>query len=132
MHGEPNAAPIIWFEIVVADLTTAETFYGRLLGWTFRPFEEYDPDNYHIVSTPQGTLGGALVRAEAAAQPGGQKLGVTLYAEVPDLTAALDRAGELGAETIQEPRVIGSADGWFAIVVDPDGNRLGLWSSSAP
>ena len=132
MDRDHAPAPIIWFEIAVADLATAEAFYGKLLGWTFRPFEEYDPDNYHIISTPEGTLGGALVRMESAPQPSVQPRGVRLYAEVPDLTAALERASALGAESIHAPRVFGSADGWFAIVVDAGGNWLGLWCASAP
>lgn len=121
MTTQREPAAIIWFEIGVADLARAEAFYTAVLGSSFRPFEEFDPHNYHIVTTSQGHLGGALVRIEAPAERGAQALGARLYAEVPDLTAAVARATQLGAEEVQPPRVIGSSGGWFAIVADPDG-----------
>lgn len=130
----PDAAsPVIWFEIGVADLQQAEAFYAALLGWTFRPFEEYDPVNYHIVATPDGTLGGALVRIQASPIEGtADGSGTVVYAAVDDLDAAVHKARSLGGGVVHAPRVIGSADGWFAIVTDPDGNRVGLWSEKAP
>ena len=123
---------VIWFEIWVADLERAEAFYSALLGWTFRPFDDYDPVNYHIVATPDGTLGGALVRTAAPVPRGEGGMGTVVYAAVDDLEAAVSQARSLGGSLIQAPRVIGSADGWFAIVGDPDGNRLGLWSEASP
>jgi predicted enzyme related to lactoylglutathione lyase len=128
-----SPAAVIWFEIWVADLERAEAFYAALLGWTFRPFEEYDPVNYHIVATPDGTLGGALVRSQVSPKQGAVDDGGTVvYAAVDDVGAAVDEAQSLGGRVIQAPKVIGSADGWFAIVGDPDGNRVGLWSENAP
>jgi predicted enzyme related to lactoylglutathione lyase len=126
-------ASVIWFEIWVADLERAESFYAGLLGWAFRPFEEYDPVNYHIVATPEGTLGGALVRAQSSPEHGTKDgRGTVVYAAVDDVGVAVDQARSLGGSVVQAARVIGSADGWFAIVGDPDGNRVGLWSEKAP
>lgn len=131
MPARPSA--VIWFEIWVSDLERAETFYATLLRWTFRPFEEYDPDQYHIVATPDGTLGGALVRTPGSPKRrSGNGRGTIVYAAVDDLEKAVEHARALGGSLIEAPRVIGSADGWFAIVSDPDGNRVGLWSDRAP
>ena len=129
MPDEPSS--VIWFEIWVSDLDRAEGFYGPLLGWTFRPFEEYDPQNYHLVSTPDGALGGALVRIRETARPAtGDGPRTVVYAAVPELHAAVAKARSLGAAVVAEPRAIGSADGWFALIEDQDGNRLGLWSQT--
>jgi predicted enzyme related to lactoylglutathione lyase len=127
----PEPSPVIWFEIWVADLERAESFYGALLGWTFRPFEEYDPENYHLASTPEGSVGGALVRIREPARPAtGDGPRTIVYAAVPDLHAAAGMARRMGAAVVEEPRAIGSADGWFALIDDQDGNRLGLWSQT--
>jgi predicted enzyme related to lactoylglutathione lyase len=131
MPDSPSS--VIWFEIWVANLERAESFYAGLLGWTFRPFEEYDPVNYHIVATPEGTLGGALVRVQAHPEHGARdRRGTVVYAAVDDVGVAVDQARSLGGSVIEAPRVVGSADGWFAIVGDPDGNRVGIWSEKAP
>jgi predicted enzyme related to lactoylglutathione lyase len=124
-------ASVIWFEIWVSDLDRAEAFYGPLMGWTFRPFEEYDPENYHLVSMPTDALGGALVRIRSSARPAvGDGPRTVVYAAVHDLNVAVAQARTLGAAIVQEPCEIGSVDGWFAMVEDPDGNRLGLWSQT--
>jgi len=125
----PGPAGVIWFEIRVRDLDAAEAFYGPLLGWTFRPFEEYEAASYHIISTPSGTLGGALVRSEIPDDRATPNLGATLYAEVDDLEVAVRQASELGGEVVSQRRAIGTVDGWFAVVRDPDGNPVGLWTA---
>jgi predicted enzyme related to lactoylglutathione lyase len=78
---QESPSPIIWFEISVRDLEVAEPFYRTLLGWSFRPFDEYDPVNYHIVSTAEGTLGGALIRRPADQSRGATAPGTTVYAQ---------------------------------------------------
>ena len=124
-------APVVWFEIRVTDLARAESFYGALLGWTFRPFEGYDPERYHLISTGEGRLGGGLVLVEPAPVRS-SLLGIVLYAEVPDLDPVLALAVSLGGAVMEPPAVVGPADGWFAVVTDPDGNRVGLWSDREP
>ncbi|HEY1331909.1 MAG TPA: VOC family protein [Actinomycetota bacterium] len=50
---------------------------------------------------------------------------VTVYVEVDDLQATLDKAEEMGAKTILPPSE-GSGGPSLTIFTDPSGNRIGL------
>ena len=47
---------------------------------------------------------------------------------VDDLDAYLARAEELGGSRLVEPTKLPGDYGSFAILADPDGNAVGLWS----
>lgn len=119
---------MIWFEIWTEDPERAQDFYGSLFGWSFEPFAEYVPDNYWIIQkeSKMGT-NGALVRrtAEQRTAPGRSTIN---YLWVDDLQAATQLALEKGGALEEDAKKIGSVDGSFSIVVDPDGNRIGLWA----
>jgi uncharacterized protein len=50
---------------------------------------------------------------------------VTIYVEVPDLQAALDRAVKLGGSVVTPPTEIPGVTA-IALFADPDGNVTGL------
>ena len=51
---------------------------------------------------------------------------VTVYVQVDNLQASLDKAGELGGNTIVPPQEVPGM-GSFAWFSDPEGNCIGLW-----
>jgi predicted enzyme related to lactoylglutathione lyase len=58
--------------------------------------------------------------------------GITVYFEVEDIDAELERIGELGGST--EDKMPVPSMGWFAAAKDPEGNAFSVWQSdeSAP
>lgn len=117
-------APVVWFEIRVSDLKAAANFYGELFGWEFEPFAEYD-SNYWIIKGDEKGLEGALVLDSRAC--GGQP-GTVVFVAVESLEQVVRWVIDLGGTVVQEPRSITKTAGRFALVDDPQGNRIGLWS----
>ena len=64
-------------------------------------------------------IGGGIVEC------GVRRPGWIPYVEVADVGAATDRAWDLGAAVLLEPRE-GPA-GWRSVIADPAGGEVGLW-----
>src|SRR5260370_8722795 len=86
----PN--PIVHWEIVSPERgVQLQEFYANLFGWKIK---SENPFNYGLVDT-QSSLG-----INGAVGPGEGPRRVTLYAQVDDLQAYLDRADRLGATVL--------------------------------
>jgi predicted enzyme related to lactoylglutathione lyase len=108
--------PVVHFEIIGQDAAKLHSFYRDLFGWEIDANNEF---NYGIVPAPEGQgIGGGI-----GADPSGNAR-VTVYAQVPDLQAALDKAVSLGGTTIMEPTDMGVVQ--IAMFIDPAGNSFGL------
>jgi hypothetical protein len=115
---------VTWFEIPAADLERAIRFYETLLGAKLRR-EAMGPFEGAIFPYRQPGVGGCVIRGEPF-QPGTQGTLVYLNAG-PRLDATLARVAAAGG-TIDVPKtaVPGSGMGHFAVIVDSEGNRVGL------
>ena len=113
--GEDWARPVVHFEIVARDPERQAAFYRELCHW--------DIGDGPFMSIPAG-LGGPEP-GPAGHMRQGQRSGVTLYVQVRDLRASLDRAVELGATLVAEPFDIPGGP-TLAAVDDPEGVPLVL------
>ena len=114
----PN--PVVHFEIGGADGAALQRFYAESFGW------EVNADNpmqYGLVEAQETGIGGGITAAENPA--------VTVYIEVDDLQATLDRVTELGGRTVQEIMTIPGMV-TMALFADPEGNVVGLVHSETP
>ena len=120
----------VWFELYVTDLDDAQRFYGAVLGWQLEPFEAYDPENYFLLRDTDGApVGGAIVRRGSVPGLGHTGSGQSvIYLRVADLDATLDRVEDAGGTVLTCRRTIGVDDGDFALVADPEGNAVGIWT----
>lgn len=110
----PN--PVTHFEIHGRDGKETQDFYAALFGWVV---DANNPMNYGIVAAQDGEgIGGGI--AEAMGEPM-----VTVYVEVPDLDATLEKAESLGGKTILPPADVPGGPR-LAQFADPDGNVIGL------
>jgi predicted enzyme related to lactoylglutathione lyase len=112
---QAGGAPVNYFEIGSPDPSRSRTFYGELFGW---PFEEpTGPAPYWMVDEARGGLWDTSTMS-------GQSWAI-FYVQVDDIAATLERAEELGATVAVPLTDNGSIE--FAHVLDPHGNRLGIW-----
>lgn len=109
-----------YFEIGTPDPAVARAFYGPLFDWEIGP--PSTPTQYAMVDEGNGGLWDTSAI-------GGQSWSI-FYVQVADVGAALDRAVELGA-TVAVP-VIDNGQIEFAHLVDPLGNRFGIWRPNEP
>ena len=113
-------APVFHFEIMGGKGNELETFYSQLFGWTI---DSNNPMNYGMVTTGgEGGINGGVGPDEG----GGRR--VTVYAVVPDLQAALDKAEQLGGKTVMPPTAVPGGPE-IAMFSDPAGNVTGLFKA---
>jgi predicted enzyme related to lactoylglutathione lyase len=119
-------APIVHFEIIANDAKAMSAFYSELFGWSVDADNEY---SYGVVAreenlNPDGIgIGGGIGPAMDGSY-------ITVYAEVPDVEAALVKAETLGGKRRMGPDTImgGMVLGQF---LDPEGRLVGLIQSAA-
>jgi predicted enzyme related to lactoylglutathione lyase len=113
---------IAWFDITTTNLPRSVDFYGKLFDWKFNPLQGTD-QAVEIVAggTAIGTLRGAEGTITA--------FNGVVYVQVADIQASCKKAKELGG-TIPPgfPFDLPDGIGAIAIVVDPAGHPVGLYS----
>lgn len=117
-----------WFEIPTTDLERAQKFYEALFGMPFFPFDMPGISMRAFPTDMMGPcVGGALVYAPEMAQPSSQGTMVYLNAN-PDLQVFLDRVEAAGGTIAMPKTQITPEIGFMAVVIDTEGNRIGLHS----
>ncbi len=112
----PN--PVLHFDIPAGDdPDKLYDFYRSLFQWKVNTD---NPMNYGLVDTETETGINGGINPQAGTQP------LTVYVEVDDLQAYLDRAEELGGETIMAPAEEVPGILSLASFRDPAGNVIGL------
>lgn len=124
------ANPIAWFEIDVQDLDRARRFYETVLQTTLDalPAPEGEAAAYQMLAFPSSMNGygaaGSLVKADGVASGGGATL---VYFACADCAVELGRVVAAGGRVVKPKFSIGP-HGHCAIVVDTEGNAIGLHS----
>ena len=120
---------VVHFEIYARDAEKLAKFYSSLFDWTIEAMPGMD---YHYVKTvdtdaqgmptqPGSINGGLIVRPAGFEDPGWVN-----YVNVESLDPAVKRAQDLGAK-VMKPRAPVPGMGWFAMLIDPQGNSFALW-----
>ena len=111
-------APIVHFEIMGGEGDQLERFYSELFGWKIN---SNNPMKYGVVDTGGGP--GGINGGVGPAHDGSKR--VSVYAQVKDLQATLDRVEKLGGKTILPPTEVPGGPK-LAMFADPAGNVTGL------
>ena len=122
---KPKTNRAVWFDIPVADLDRANTFYGGVLACTVDTME-HEGIKFSILEHNEG-IGGCLVPKpyEVAAS-----CGILLYMNVDGrIHDAMEHVGKLGGKVIEEVTSIGPY-GFRAVILDSEGNRIALHSET--
>ena len=109
--------PVVHLELHTGDLPGARAFYAGLCGW--RPEEIAVPSGSYLALGMGDALGGGIVQC-AARRP----LWLP-YVEVTDVAHATERARELGATVLLEPRE--GPTGWRGVVSAPAAGEVAFW-----
>lgn len=113
---EDWARPIVHWEIQARDAGKLRDFYARLFNWQIG-----DGPIMRIpagVGGPEPGPGGHLRQ--------GDHPGVSLYIQVRDLRASLEKAGQLGGTVLSQPMDVPGGGPTVAGIADPEGNRVML------
>ena len=120
--ADVGAGRVAWFDITTTDLARSRDFYGKLFEWQFTALPGTNRAA-EIVSggTPIGTI--RVAEGPISAFDG------VVYIQVDDIQASCKKAKELGG-TIPPgfPFNLPDGIGAIAVVVDPAGHPIGLYS----
>lgn len=115
-HGD-----ITHIDIPVSDLKKAADFYSGLFGWKIAEIEGFE--GYPMWSAPNGVSGGGLApRGEGFTQP-------RSYVEVDSIDETVAKTRAAGG-TVAMAKANITETSWWAVIVDPDGNHIGLFEGT--
>ena len=115
-HGD-----ITHIDIPVSDLAAGQEFYSSLFGWQIA--EPPGFEGYPMWQAPNKISGGGLApREDGFTQP-------RSYVEVDSIDDTALAAVKAGGRVAMEKQQI-SPTSWWAVIVDPDGNEIGLYEGS--
>ncbi len=106
-------------EINTTNLKKAEKFYSDLFGWKIQ--SQVMP-NYSLFETSNPPHGG-IAQVERV-NPGD---GTMFYIQVDNIDKYLSKAEGIGGKKVTPKSEIPNI-GWFGVLADPDGNRIGLYT----
>jgi predicted enzyme related to lactoylglutathione lyase len=110
--------PIVHFEIIGNDPIALQKFYSETFGWKLSP-PAPEMGNYSLVDSEGKGIGGGI---------GGGDPRVTVYVEVEDPQAYLDKAVKAGAKMLMPVTTI-MENLTIAMFADPAGNTVGILKS---
>jgi len=120
----PDVGPgrVAWFDITTINLAQSKEFYAKLFDWKYNPVQG---TNQTVEIVAGGRAIGTLRGAEG-------KIGTfngVVYVQVTDLRASCKKASELGGKIVEGfPFNLSDGTGAIALVVDPSGHPLGMYS----
>ena len=107
--------PVVHFEIMGQDSAGLQAFYAETFGWKLSP-PMAEMGNYSTVDNEGQGIGGGIGDGDPR---------VTVYIQVDDPQAYLDKAVEAGA-TVLMPVMVVMEGVTIAMFADPAGNAIGL------
>jgi len=115
-HGD-----ITHIDIPVTDKERAKGFYAGLFGWQIQAPPGFE--DYPMWRAPNQISGGGLAPRDGGFdQP-------RSYVEVDSIDDTLAKVAGLGGTVLMEKSEI-SPTSWWAVLQDPDGNRIGLYEGT--
>lgn len=113
---------IAWFDLTTTSLARSKDFYGQLLDWQFAPVQGTD-------RAAQIVAGGTAIGTLRVAEGTISTFNGVVYVQVTDLQASCEKAKGLGGTIPQGfPFNLPDGTGAIALVVDPSGHPIGLYS----
>ena len=118
--------PVIWFELYVNDMGRARAFYESVFQLTLQPMSDAGMEYFAFpMQNDQLGAGGALAKMEGMA-PGG---GTLIYFHCDDCAVEESRVAAAGG-TVIKPKMSLGAYGFMSLVLDTEGNTIGLHSQA--
>jgi predicted enzyme related to lactoylglutathione lyase len=126
--GAMKANPVGWFEIYVRDMPRAKAFYEAVFGVVLDKQEKIGPGLREMWTFPMAKDASGAAGALALMDGGGPEgNAVLVYFSCEDCAQEACRVAANGGRVMKEKFAAGDY-GYIAIVVDTEGNAIGLHS----
>jgi uncharacterized protein len=120
-NSERNRA--VWVDIPVADLDRSAAFYHAVLGVEILP-QQFGDMRFCVIAHQEGNGGCLVIKPQEISSTGGLLVYLNVDGRIRDATAQVVPHGGKVLEPVQS---IGP-HGFRAVVLDSEGNRIGLHS----
>ena len=113
---------VCFFEVPADDPEKLQNFYSEMFGWKFQKV----PGDFRYYKIDMGVdkpKGGLTARQDPMHGP-------VNYIKVLSVEESMEKAVKLGAQVVVPKKPVLGA-GWFAVLLDPQGNRIGLWEEDS-
>jgi len=124
---------ISWFEIAATDLNRAQKFYETIFGISMIPM---DLPNIKMRMFPledmMTQVGGAVVDSGGFHKASATDGPLIYLNGNPDVQNVLDKVVEAGGSIMVPKTEISPEYGYMAVIIDTEGNRIGLHSVPQP
>lgn len=116
--------PIVHIEFAAHNANELSQFYREIFGWRIQRDEDLD---YTMFETVEGGLGGGFSPISED-NPSGT---VLVHIQTADIEGTLKEIEAFGGKAIV-PKTEIPGTGWFALFIDPAGNKVGLYTPMQP
>ena len=123
---------ISWFEIPAVDIDRAQKFYETIFQMKMIPMDsERMQMRMFPLEDPMNGVGGTICKTDGFHKPS-DSLGPMIYLNGnPDLQKVLDKVETAGGRILVPKTEISPEYGYMAVIIDTEGNRIGLHSVPA-
>jgi predicted enzyme related to lactoylglutathione lyase len=123
-----NTHAINWFELPVIDFDRAKRFYETIFDYQM-PENQMGPARmgFLLYDFQNGGRGGAIVHNPELYTPSANGTLVYLNCD-PDLSLVSGKVVSAGGKILREKTQVGPNLGYWALIVDTEGNRVALHS----
>jgi len=127
-----NPNPVTWFEIYVDNMARAKTFYETVLQKSLEGLEDPNDTESKIImqafpaNMEDYGAAGALVKMEGVSAGGNSTL---VYFACEDCAVEESRVADAGG-TVERTKMSIGEFGFISLVIDTEGNMIGLHSQS--
>jgi hypothetical protein len=123
----PGPGTFCWNELMTKDAAAAKSFYAALFGWKMNDMPMGPGSTYTMLEHGGQQVGGLMqIRPDMGPIPSHW----LAYVAVPNVDAAVKKAGELGA-TVHVPGMDIPGIGRFGVFADPTGATLAVFQPLA-
>ena len=120
-----NHNPVGWFEIYVQDMARAKAFYESTFQVKLTPLEHPELEMWAFPMNPEAAgCAGAIIKMPGKSSGIG---GTIVYFSCADCSVEAERARKNGGQIQRDKFSIGEY-GFISLILDPDGNMIGLHS----
>lgn len=121
---------IAFFEIPVTDFYRAVDFYETVLNVKL-PVYEYEQEKMACFNEGGETVGAISQSPDLLPDFIPSEKGVLIHFNTEDIAATLQRVVQKGGEVvIPRKKIEAECGGYFAVIADTEGNRIGIYADS--
>lgn len=115
---------INWFNIPISDYDRAKSFYETILDIQLMDFD-MDGSKMAFFPADEDGVGGSLSESQGQFSPLVND-NVSIYLNAPNLQESLNKVDSAGGKLIMDKTMISPDFGFFGLIVDTEGNKIGL------